>query len=82
MGRARAVFDQPLVAYRVLMPLLVVFWFVSGVGQSDDPDGVNTSQWAWVGSTAWLLFGLTVVTTVLFTIVLLVRRILHRTTTA
>lgn len=78
MEQIRLVFDRPLLTYRVLVPLLVIFWFVSSVGQSEDHSAPADERWDWIGTTGWVLFGVVFLATVLFTIVLLARRILRR----
>jgi hypothetical protein len=80
VAKLRVAFDRPVLTYRVLVPALVVFWFVSSVGQHhDDPSAHHPHEW--VGRTGWVLFAVAFVATVLFTIVLLVRRLLRRTVT-
>lgn len=72
-------FDRPLHVYRVLVALLVIFWFVSAVGQGDD---ASDQDWAWIGTIGWMLFGVVFLLTAVFTIVLVARRILRRGATS
>ena len=65
--------------YRVLVPLLVVFWFVGGIG-SDKTSGEGGTYW--IGATGWAGFLVTLLITVLFTITLLARRVLRRSATS
>lgn len=81
MGKVRVAFDRPLSTYRVLVASLVILWFVSSVGQSDNRSAPVDEPWDWVGTTGWVLFGVVFVTTVFFTIVLFARRILRRNVT-
>jgi hypothetical protein len=65
MQWTRRLLGRPQIVYRVLVPLLVVFWFVA------DVDGG-------IGTTGWAGFFVTFVVTVLFTITLLARLVFRR----
>ena len=78
--RTRWVFEKPAAVYGALVPLLVVFWFLSGMARGLTP---TTGGWQYrVGATSWALFGLVLLLTVLYTIALLVRRVAFRRSTA
>jgi hypothetical protein len=57
--------------YRALIPSLVACWFLAGVGGDRTP---SDGGLYWVGAAFWLLFGLTLLGTVVFTIAVLIRR--------
>lgn len=76
MNRTRRLLDRLQLAYRVLVPLLVVFWFLGGIGAHKPSSEGGTY---WIGATAWAGFLLTLLITVLFSIALLSWRVLRRT---
>lgn len=80
MVNLRSVVDRPQLPYRVLVPLLVVFWFLSGVGGGSGSD--TESDVDWVGQLGWMLFFITFVLTVLLTVIVLARRVLRRSATS
>lgn len=72
----RRFLDRPLRTYRILGPLLVIFFLISGIQQGD-----STPSDGWVyrfTSLAWAAFGITLVITVAFTLTLLLRAISER----
>lgn len=81
MTNVRDLLHRPLLAYRVLVPLLVAFWFVSGVGGGNGADA-DDSDLYWIGQLGWALFLVTALTTILFTLAVLARRVLRRRATS
>ncbi len=75
MEQMRRLLDRPQMAYRILVPLLVVCWFVGGIGADKTSSDGGTY---WVGATGWAGFLLTLLITVLFSIVLLSWRVVRR----
>jgi hypothetical protein len=78
MERARRLLGRPQIVYRVLVPLLVMFWFVGGIGKDKTSSEGGTY---WVGAISWAGFLVTLLITVLFTITLIARRVLRRLAT-
>ena len=78
MEWTRRLLGRPQVIYRVLVPLLVVFWFAGGIGGGKTSSDGGTY---WLGATGWAGFLLTLLITVLFTLTLLARRVLRRIAT-
>jgi hypothetical protein len=75
MNKAQHLPSKPLHAYRVLGPLLVVLFLMSGFGSDSTPsDGAKY----YVGAYCWAGFGITLVATVVFTAILLGRSVLER----
>lgn len=79
MGIVRGVLDRPRAVFAVLVPLMVVAWFVSGVG---DERTASEGGLYWVGAIAWAVFGITLVLTVVFAVITAVRLALRRSPTA
>jgi hypothetical protein len=73
----RRLFEQPAKVYAVLVPLLVVTWFLAGVGGDDTPsDGGMGYR---IGATFWAVFLLTLLFTIIYSVVLGIRRVTRRT---
>ncbi len=68
----------PKKTYAVLGTLLVAFWFLAGIGQSDGASDSASN----VGSAFWLCFGLTILTTAAYSLALGVRAIVRSRRTA
>ena len=70
MGR---LLDRPMLAYRVLAPLLVVAFLLSGIngGNNTSDDGLAY----YVSAGGWVVFCATLLTTVAFTLAVLVHSI-------
>ena len=74
--RIRRILDAPAAVYGALVPLLVAFWFLSGLAKGRTP---TTGGWQYrVGATCWAMFGVVFILTVLYTLVWLVRRLAVR----
>ena len=69
----RGLFDKPKIVYGVLVPLLVAFWFLAGLAGGRTPSDPGALYR--IGATAWFLFGLTFVLTVIYTLTLAIRRL-------
>jgi hypothetical protein len=72
----RAVLDNPKRTYVVLVVLLVGFFALSAVGQS------KGSRVAWIGDTGWTLFMITILATIVYSIIQLVRVLVRRRRTS
>ena len=72
MGAAERLFQHPLRTYRILIPLLVVAFLVSGVG------GQHHDAAYRVGATAWAIAWLSGFVTLLFSAAILAHRARHR----
>lgn len=68
------IFSRPKVAYVLFVVGIVVFFALSGIGQSGD----KNSSWTWLGDTGWWLFQLTILATIVYTIALVVRAVVRR----
>lgn len=68
----------PKKTYAVLGTLLVAFWFLSGIGQSD---GASESA-SNVGTVFWVCFGITVVSTAVYSLALGIRALARSRSTA
>ena len=68
------IFNRPKVAYVVLVVAIVAFFALSGIGQSGD----KNSSWTWLGDTGWWLFQLSILSTIVYTIALVVRTVRRR----
>jgi hypothetical protein len=66
----RRVFQRPRLVFSVLVPTLVATWFLAGVGGDRTP---SDGGLYYVGAGFWVCFGAVFVTTVLYTLVQLVR---------
>jgi hypothetical protein len=73
MGR---LLDRPMLAYRVLAPLLVVAFLLSGINGGDNTPDDGFVYYLSAGG--WLAFGVTLLATVAFTLVVLVHSIRTR----
>jgi hypothetical protein len=71
----RTVLDRPKLVYPVLVVLIVGFFALSAVGQ-----GKGDSD-AWIGDTGWFLFLLTVLATLVYTVIQVVRTLRRRRAT-
>lgn len=67
--------DRPSRIYRVLLPLLVVAFAVSAVGRDKTPSEGGTY---WIGASGWAAFGVLLVATVVFTVVVAIRAVARR----
>ncbi len=79
MSRLRKLVERPGTVYRVLVPSLVVWWFVSGIGGGDKTSRDGGLYYA--GATGWALFLVTLLVIVMFSVVVVARR-LRRTSTS
>jgi hypothetical protein len=61
--------------YRVLLPLLVVAFAVSAAGGDKTPSEGGTY---WIGALGWVAFGVLLVATVAFTVVVAIRTVARR----
>ena len=68
------IFNRPKVAYVVLVVAIVAFFALSAVGQHDN----RTTSWTWLGNTGWALFLISILATIVYTVALVVRTIMHR----
>lgn len=68
------IFNRPKVAYVVLIVAIVGFFGLSAVGNTGDKD----TDWTWLGNIGWALFMLSILATILYTVVLVVRTVLRR----
>ena len=63
------IFSRPKATYVGLVIAIVGFFALSAVGNQGDK---NTS-WTWLGDIGWALFLLSVLTTIIFTVAMVVR---------
>ena len=68
------IFNRPKVAYVVLVVAIVGFFALSAVGNTGDHD----TDWTWLGNIGWALFLISILATIVYTVALVVRAILHR----
>jgi cyanate permease len=68
------IFDRPKVTYVVLVVAIVGFFALSAVGNTGDHD----TDWSWLGDIGWWAFLLSILSTIVFTLALLVRTIRRR----
>jgi hypothetical protein len=67
--------DRPSRIYRVLLPLLVAALAVSAVGGDKTPSEGGTY---WIGASGWVAFGVLLVATVAFSVVVAIRAVARR----
>jgi uncharacterized membrane protein len=72
----RTIIERPKRVYPILVILLVGFFALSAVGQSKGDD------LSWIGNTGWALFMLTILATLMYSVVQLVRTMRRRRTSA
>jgi hypothetical protein len=76
MGR---LLDRPMLAYRVLAPLLVVTFLLSGTNGGNNSDNTPDDGFVYyLSAGGWVAFGVTLLATVAFTLVVLVHSIRTR----
>ena len=63
------IFSRPKATYVGLVVAIVGFFALSAVGNQGD----KHTSWTWLGNIGWALFLLSIVTTLIYTVVLLVR---------
>lgn len=80
MQRIRRTLAQPRSTYAVLAPLLVLCWFLSGVGGGNDGASPDDGASYYVGAFGWALFCILLLATVVYTVVVLVRQNRRATT--
>ena len=66
---------QPRKTYAILVPSLVVAFLVSSIGSDKSP---SDGGLYYVGSTAWFAFGVLLVATLVFSIVVGIRAVTRR----
>lgn len=71
-------FERPKAVYVGLVVGIVAFFALSAVGNSGTDAQNKASSVGWIGSIGWVLFLLTVLATILFTVALVVRSFLRR----
>ena len=74
----RGTLARPGAVYRVLVPCLVGFFLVSAVGGDRT---ASDGGLYYVGAAGWVLFFLTLIATIVFTVVIVVGRLFGRTAT-
>ena len=79
MRLLRNLLQRPQTVYTTLVPVLVALWFLAGVGGDRTPSDGGLYV---VGSTFWALFGVTVVLTAIYTVALIIHRLISRPSTA
>lgn len=77
MNSIRRVFQQPRLVFGMLVPILVVMWFLSAVGGDRTP---SDGALYWVGAGAWMLFGVTLLVTAAYAITQVIRLMRRRPT--
>lgn len=75
MRAVRWVINTPARVFGVLVPLLVAFWFLAGVGGERTP---SDGGLYYVGAGFWVAFGLTFVFTLFYALGQLVRLVFRR----
>ena len=68
------IFNRPKVAYVVLVVAIVAFFGLSAVGNTGD----HNTDWTWLGNIGWALFMISILATIIYTVALVVRAIMHR----
>ena len=71
MGR---IFSKPKVTYVVLVVAIVAFFGLSAVGNTGD----KSTDWTWLGNIGWAMFLISILATIVYTVALVVRTIMHR----
>ncbi len=71
--------DRPSRIYKVLLPLLAVAFAVSAVGNDKTPSEGGTY---WIGASGWVAFGVLLVATVAFTVVVAIQTVSGRPKTS
>lgn len=71
MGR---IFNRPKVTYVVLVVAIVGFFGLSAVGNTGD----KNTDWTWLGNIGWVMFMLSILATIVYTVAMVVRAIMHR----
>jgi hypothetical protein len=74
----RRVFERPRVTYVVLVVAIVGFFALSAVGNNGTDAQNKASGVTWIGDIGWAMFMLSILVTVLYTVVLLVRTLRRR----
>ena len=67
-------FERPKLTYIVLVVAIVGFFALSAVGNT----GKHDTNVTWIGDTGWWLFVLSMLTTIVYSIALLVRGVARR----
>jgi len=68
------IFNRPKVAYVVLVVAIVAFFGLSAVGNTGD----HNTDWTWLGNIGWVMFMLSILATIVYTVAMVVRAIMHR----
>ena len=61
--------------YKVLLPLLLVAFVVSSIGNDKTPSQGGTY---WIGASGWFAFGVLLLSTIVFTVVVAIRAVARR----
>ena len=75
MGR---LLDRPMLAYRLLAPLLVVTFLLSGINGGNSDNTPDDGFAYYLSAGGWVAFGVTLLATVAFTLVVLAHSIRTR----
>ena len=76
------IFDRPKVTYVVLVVAIVGFFALSAVGNTGTDAQNAKSGVTWIGNIGWAMFMLTILATIVYTVALAVRAMMHRRRTA
>jgi len=68
------IFSRPKLAYVVLVVAIVAFFGLSAVGNTGDHD----TNWTWLGDIGWWMFLLSILSTIVYTVALIVRSVARR----
>ena len=71
-------FERPKVVYVALVVGIVAFFALSAVGNNGTDAQNKASGVTWIGNIGWALFLLTILSTVLYTVALVIRALLRR----